>query len=118
MSKKIARSIIWLVVGIMTFICISAALTSSHNAVNQHDEFAEKEAKSSFLSSIVFEKAEEESEKTEEERDNVFTVELADLSQITMVLSYIHTPKVEFVPAEHLYDGFPSLLTLLCTLNI
>jgi hypothetical protein len=118
MLKQISRAIVCLVILIMTCECVSAAVFSSTGSDIGRLAYHAKNTKSSVSTSVLFEKAEVESERGEEERDKVFTIELADLSQIAMVLSHFHSPRVHFIPNEHRQNSHPPLFELFCILII
>jgi hypothetical protein len=115
MSIKKAKSIICLIIVLMIMECFIAALATPRSSDFDHKSVGSKSL-SSALSSLLL--AETEEEKTEEEGDKSFAIEIADFSKITSFLSKIHTPHSQFIVYEHLDDHQPSLFKMFCVFII
>jgi hypothetical protein len=117
MLLKLAKIVTCLVILIMTMEWFGAAITAcpvdSHQKVSIHSKVAK-----SFFASILVQTAEEETEKSEEERDRFIGVELIDLTRVARLLSISHSPQVHIKPYEQHYDVRPSLFTLHCVFII
>jgi hypothetical protein len=113
MSVRIAKSLIRLVLLLITFQCVSPVLAKVESSDSHHTIVSSKSDHSSIFSSILFEKMEEE-EKSEEEKDRFVTIELLDLSKINTLLSQSHTPNTHFIFHHDRYDRQPALFTLFC----
>lgn len=112
MSLRIAKSLIRLILFLITFQCVSPILATTESSDFQHSTIQRKSDHSVF-SSVLFEKMEEE-EKNEEEKDRFITIELLDFSTITTVLSQAHTPQTHFALVVDRSDHQPALFTLFC----
>jgi hypothetical protein len=117
MSIKVAKSLVQMVIFIMTFECITAVFAQAESGDIHHTTVQSKSSSTSAFLSIISEKTEEE-ERSEEERDKFgSSIELADFSKIAIFLSKVHTPQVYFVPYKHRFDQ-PSLFMLHCVFLI
>lgn len=112
-----AKIVTALVVFLMIFEIVGAAVTSlpanSDHALNYHTK-----KPSSVFSSFIFEKAEEENEKTEEEKDGMSRVVLIDFNRVAVSLSIRHTPQIHFTRSAFQYDVRPSFHVLHCVFLI
>lgn len=115
MSSKVAKSLIQIVILIMTFECITAVFAQAESGDTHNTTLHTKSSNTSGFLSIVSEKTEEE--RSEEEYDKFTSIELADFSKIAVFLSRVHTPQVYFVPYEH-RSHQPSLFMLNCVFLI
>ena len=119
MYLKAARTITSLVILLMTLEIFGAAATAlpstADHAVTLHSQ---KSKSSSILGSFLFEKAEEETENTEEEKNSIARVVLEDFSRIAVSLSFYHTPQVHFAAFTFQYDVRPPLHQLNCVFLI
>jgi hypothetical protein len=117
MLTVISRSIVWLVIVIMTCECISSAMVSFPQSSN-HLSVQKKSSKPSIFETILSVKSEEETEKNEQERDKVFPIEIADFSQIARALSIHFTPVVNLTPLLLSEATGRKLFELFCVLII
>jgi hypothetical protein len=112
MSLRITRSLIRLILFLITFQCVSPILVTTESA-GFHRFTIHRKSDHSIFSSVLFEKMEEE-EKNEEEKDRFISIELLDFSTITTVLSQAHTPPTHFTLVVDRSDHQPALFTLFC----
>jgi hypothetical protein len=118
MLKTLSRSIVWAVILIMTFECISSAIAKPADASIQHVTVHSKTEKPSVFAAMLSERA-EETERNEEERDKIFSVELADFSKIATALSISHSPLSQLNFHETSYRAQPKrLFAIFCVLLI
>jgi hypothetical protein len=118
MLKVIARSIVWMVILIMTFECISSAIAMPDETSFQQVTVHQKGSKPSVFSAILSERA-EETEKNEEERDKIFPIELADFSKIASALSIFHSPDAHLNFYAVNFKAHPKrLFAIFCVLLI
>ncbi len=103
---------------IMTLECISSAIVTFPESLQRQVTVHQKHEKPSLFTAILSEKSEEETEKDEEERDRLFSTELADFYQIASALSWFHSPHIHFIPFEYKCTAQPRLFTLFCVLLI
>jgi hypothetical protein len=113
MVLRITKCLITLVIALMIFECVNAAFIQPQQIESAKASFHEKNNNASVFSTILCERAEEE-EKSEQERDRFVTIEIADFSQIAIVLSEVHTPVIAITPYEHRFDIQPSLFKRYC----
>jgi hypothetical protein len=119
MLKTIARSIVWTVILIMAFECISSAVVMPAERSFKKVTIHQKDSKTSLVSAILSARAEEENEKNEEERDKIWAVELADFSKIATALSIFHSPEAHFSYYKHSIKAQPrKLFAFFCVLLI
>lgn len=114
MSIKVAIGFIRLVVVLMVMQCFITAFAtpSSHDA--SHTSINERSLASLLCSALL---PETEEEKSGEENDKTFVVELADFSKNISFLSRIHTPPLQSIIHEQ-FDYQPSLFKLFCVFII
>jgi hypothetical protein len=117
MKKTVAKCFVYMVIFLMIFECITAAVIQPEAGNSFFTSIHCKSSIPSLLTSSIFEKTEEE-EKGEEERSRFVTIELADLTEITAILSRAHTPNTHHTLFEHWFDHHPSLQTLFCVFVI
>lgn len=114
MYLKVARSITFLVILLMTLQILGASATALPPTSDQTVTIHSKKVPSSVLGSFLFEKAEEETEK-QEENGRMARLILIDFSQVSFSLSFYHTPKVRFPVPTFQYDVRPPVHQLYCT---
>lgn len=115
MYFKVAKTINLLVAVLMLLEILGASVTVL--PWSQGATIYSEELTSSALDSILFEKAEEESEETEEEK-YLLRVVLIDFSQITLSLSAYHSPDLNLAVNTIRYDARPPVHLLNCVLLI
>jgi hypothetical protein len=114
MSIKVAIGFIRLVVVLMVLQCFITAFATPSSRDSSHTSINEKSLASILCSALL---PETEEEKSGEENDKSFAVELADFSKNIAFLSKIHTPHFQSIVHEH-FDHQPSLFTLFCVFII
>ena len=118
MPLKAARIINSLVVMLMLLEIFGAAVTAisfiSHDSLSYHAA----KPRASVIAAFLFEKAEEENEKTEEEREHSDRVVLVDFTWVASSLSSRHTSNDRISPVTTRYDLRPPVYTLNCVLLI
>jgi hypothetical protein len=77
-----------------------------------------QKSKSSTCNSFLFEKTEEETEKTGEDKGGMMRAVLLDFSRITGLFSFSPAPQVRFEPFTFQYDVRPPLHQLNCVFLI
>jgi hypothetical protein len=117
MSHRIVKNVIRLVIVIMAFECISAALTPVSASGSSKETTLKKPSVASLLSSVFFEKTEEE-QKTEEETDEFTTTILVDFSRVAFELSNVHTTNIRDISLIQPFNVERSLFRLFCTFII
>jgi hypothetical protein len=117
MSLGITKNVIRLVILIMAFECISAALTPVTANDTGNAATFKKPSVSSLLSSVVLEKTEEE-QKGEEETDKFTTTILVDFSRVAFELSHVHTTNIRDISLLQPFNIERSLFRLFCTFII
>ena len=118
MYLKVARSITFLVILLMTLQILGASVTALPSTSDHTFTLHPKKRPSSILGSFPFEKAEEETEEVEEEKDGMARVILIDFSQIVFSLSFFHTPQAELPVPTFQYNVRPPVHQLNCTFLI
>jgi hypothetical protein len=117
MYRTLAKTIVLLVILLMPLEIVRAAATdvpsTSDRTVTLHAE-----TESWTLGSFLFEKTEEETERSEEETDGMMRVILEDFSRIAVSLSFYHTPQVPFTALTFQYDARTPLHQLNCVFLI
>jgi hypothetical protein len=96
---------------------VGAAVTAS-TRVSCHAVVLHSKKQTSSILDLLFEKTEEETGKTEEEKDRMARVVLIDFSQIALSLSSYHTPQVELSVLPCPSDVRPPVHELNCVLLI
>lgn len=112
------RFITSLVILLLSFEIFGAALTACATSDDGSFYFHAKKSSASVINSIFIEKAEEETEKNEEEKDGTARPVLVDFSRVVTSLSFRHTPQTEFTPFRFQYDVRPPLHTINCVFLI
>jgi hypothetical protein len=104
MYFKIARTVNLLVVVLMSLeiICASAAASPSTSCYSV--TIFSEDPSSSILETILFEKAEEENDNTEEDEIHLSCVVLLDFSRLTLSLSAFHSPDFHSAVSRLRYD--------------
>jgi hypothetical protein len=117
MYRTVAKTIVFFVILLMPLEIVRAAATevpsTSDRTLTLH---AQTDAWS--LDSFLFEKTEEETERTEEETDGMMRVILEDFSRIAVSLSFYHTPQVPFTALTSQFDARTPLHQLNCVFLI
>lgn len=117
MYLKVARSITFLVIILMTLQILGASVTALPSTSDHTFTLHSKKRPPSILGSFLCEKAEEETEKGEE-RDGMARVILIDFSRIAFSLSFFHTPPGELSVPAFQYNIRPPVHQLNCTFLI
>lgn len=118
MYLKVARTITFLVILLMSLDIVGASLTALPSTSDHALTIHAQKPPSSIFGYFLFEKAEEESEKTKEEKDGVARVVLIDFSQIAFSLSIYHNPQAELSVPTFQYNVRPPVHQLNCTFLI
>jgi hypothetical protein len=119
MQLRIAKILCFLVVLLVTFDLIGAAVTACADNSNEQTSVQSKKPTSSIIVSFLIEKAEEEEdEKAEEKKTGRTTTVLADLSRIAISLSLFHTHNLHPTPLVLTYDVRPSVHSINCVFLI
>jgi hypothetical protein len=113
MYLKVARTITFLVVLFMSLDFIGASVTTLSSGSDHDLTLHSQKSPSSVITPLLFEKAEEESEKTEGERFSTAGVVLIDFSRIAFSLSFYHTPQVHVSVPAFQYDVRPPVHQLM-----
>jgi hypothetical protein len=113
MRAKITSGVVFLVIMLMTFECITAAFIPTEQAKEGKTSIHSSSKPSSLFGAYLCERTEEE-ERSEGERDKFLTIELVDLSRIATFLSFAHTPHHTFAPYEHLFGEQAQLFKMFC----
>jgi hypothetical protein len=111
MKEKVTSGIIFLVIMLMAFECITAAFIPNERSEPGKTSIHSSSKPSSVFGTYLCERTEE---RYEEERDKFVTIELIDLSRIATLLSFAHTPLNTFTPYEHLFGDQPKLFKMFC----
>jgi hypothetical protein len=110
MYLKVARTITFLLILFMSMDIIGASVTALPSTADDHTTIVHSQkSPSSVLTSFLCEKAEEESEKTEDERYSMAGVVLLDFSRLAFSLSFYHTPQVRLAVPAFQYDVRPPV---------
>lgn len=118
MYLKVARTVTSLIILLMSLELFGAAAVALPSTSDHTLTLHSQKSKSSIFSSFLFEKAEEETEETEEEKDGMMRAVLVDFSRIAGSLSFYHTPQVHFAAFTFQYDVRPPLHQLNCVFLI
>jgi hypothetical protein len=92
MYCKVARSINVFVVLLMSLEILGASITALPSTAEYALSICSEDTASGGLGFLMFEKAEEENEKTEEENAHLHRPLLIDFSRIALSLSAFHSP--------------------------
>src|SRR5687767_14815774 len=107
MPLKLTKIVTSLVVMLMVLEIIGAAVTAIPQGRDSNFSFHSKKSAASVFAVFLFEKAEEESEKAEEEKDGAHRALLVDFSWVAHTLSVHFIPKVNVSPFAFQYDLRP-----------
>lgn len=119
MLLKTAKYLNIFVVLLMIIELVGAAFTAFPVHSDGKNSYQSKHSNSSCIAFVLFEKeAEEETEKSEEDREKFIGAELVDFEQVAILLSKIHTPGVYFTAYEHQFSVRPPLFALHCVFLI
>jgi len=118
MYLKVARTITYLVILLLSLELLGAATTILPSASDHTVTVHSRKTKSCVFSAFLCEKTEEETEKTEEEKDGTVRVILQDFSRIAASLSCYHTLHVHFEVLASQYDVRPHLHQVNCVFLI
>lgn len=116
MQLRIAKVLSFLVVLLITFDLVGAAITARPVFLNDQTTMHSKKPSTSVIGSFILEKAEEENEKTEEESEGSSRTVLADFAHIAIFLSFFYTPRS--TPLALMYDVRPPVYALNCVFII
>lgn len=114
MCRKVARLIAFFVVLLMSLEIIGASVSALPATSGHAFSIVSEKQSPSLFGNLFFEKAEEESEKDEKERDGTPRVVLIDFSRVAFSLSFYYTPLVQLAVPECRYDVRPPLHQLHC----
>ncbi|HEY0656260.1 MAG TPA: hypothetical protein VGD65_24165 [Chryseosolibacter sp.] len=95
MQRRVARLINLVVVMLMSAEIIGASITATRATCGYAVNIVAEESGASLVGSVLFEKAEEENEKTEEENGHVTRALLIDFARIALSLSAHHSPQCD-----------------------
>ena len=109
----VARTITFLVVLLISADFIGASVTALPSGSDHGVTLHLQKPPSSVYTSLLFEKTEEENEKTQHERFGTAGVVLIDLSRIAFSLSFYHTPQVYVSVPAFQYDVRPPVHQLM-----
>ena len=115
MYLKVTRTLTFIVVLMMSLQIVAAAANTSSTISNENVTL---HIKKPAILNLLFEKVEEESEKTDEEKDRMTRVVLIDFSQVVFSLSFSHTPQIQLSVLPCLSDVRPPVHELNCVLLI
>lgn len=118
MELKIAKVLSFMVVLLITFDLVGAAITACPISAVDHNIMHSKKPEGSLIGSLLLEKAEEENEKTGEEKEGCSRIVIADFSHIAISLSLFHTPHTGSTPRILMYDVRPPVYALHCVFII
>ncbi|HYG04191.1 MAG TPA: hypothetical protein VD927_17210 [Chryseosolibacter sp.] len=113
-----ARSVNFLVVLLMFLQIVGASANAQPTSGDRQLTLHAQKPPSSIIASFLFEKTEEGSEKTEEEKDRMARVVLIDFSRITFSLSLFHSPHVQLAIPTFQYNVRPPLHQVKCVFLI
>jgi hypothetical protein len=118
MNAKAARTINLFVVVLMTLEILGASATALPSSSAYRLSICSEESQASILGSFLFEKAEEENEKTEEENAHLTRVVLLDFASIALSLSAHHSPHYRLSLDTDRYSQRPPLHQLNCVFRL
>jgi hypothetical protein len=118
MSLKAAKYVSSIVLLLMILEIIGAAGTALPIDTDRTLSFHTKKLTASVFDAFLFEKAEEETEKSEEEKNGTGRALLADFSWIAHTLSVQFIPKVNLTPFAFHYHVRPPVYTFNCVFII
>jgi hypothetical protein len=120
MQLRTGKILSFLVVFLIIFETVGAAATVLSVDSNSQSSLHSKKPVSSVMGSLLFEKAEEETEKAEEEKDGTARTVLVDFSHIAFSLSYLHSHHHNHParPALMYYNVRPAMHAFNCVFLI
>lgn len=118
MYLKVARSITLLVILLMTLQILGTSVSALPSASDHTIRLHSKKRPSSVLGSFLFGKAEEETEKPDQEKDGMTRAVLIDFSRMAFSLLVCHKPQVHFPVRIFQYDVRPPVHALNCVFLI
>lgn len=114
-AAKIVSTIVLLLILLET---VGAAVTALPAISERSATIHTKKSTPSVLASFLFEKAEEETDKTEEEKGGSHRSILVDFTRVALILSFYHTQHTHFKPLTHQYNVRPPVHALNCVFLI
>jgi hypothetical protein len=118
MYFKVAKTINFLVVVLMSLEILGASLAVLPSASDSRLAIHSHKAPSSILGSFLFEKTEEENEGSEKENGSISRALLLDFSSAARSLSAFHSPDFHVVAHAFQYDVRPPVHQLNCVFLI
>jgi hypothetical protein len=118
MPLKAAKFVSSIVVFLMVLEIVGAAVTALPADSNHILSYHTKKSSASVFDAFLFEKAEEETEKSEDEKSGSDRALLVDFSCIAHTLSIQFIPKVNLTPFAFHYNVRPPVYTLNCVFII
>ncbi|HYC85013.1 MAG TPA: hypothetical protein VEB86_07315 [Chryseosolibacter sp.] len=118
MPLTAARFVSTIVLLLILLETVGAAVTVLPATSERSATIHTKKPTPSVLGSLLFEKAEEETDKSEEEKDSSHRVLLVDFSRVALTLSFYHTSHTAFRPLACQYNLRPPLHALNCVFLI
>jgi hypothetical protein len=118
MPLKVSRFVSSVVLMLMLLEVIGAAATVCPLESDDSLSFHSKKPSAPVFEAFLFGKAEEETEKTEEEKHGADRALLVDFSWVAHTLSVQFIPKVNLLPFAFHYDVRPPVSTLNCVFII
>jgi hypothetical protein len=114
MYLKVARTITFFVILFISLDIVGASVaaipsTSDHALTLHSQTLHSQKLPSAILTALLFEKAEEETARSEDEKYNMAGVVLLDFSRLAFSLSFYHTPPVQLQSPTFQYDVRPPL---------
>jgi hypothetical protein len=113
-AKLVSSIVLVLVILEIAGAAVTASPPDSDSVLTIHT----KKSSASVFYSFVFEKAEEETEETEQEKDGAHRALLVDFSRVAHTLSVAFLPKVNLTPFAFQYNVRPPVYTLNCVFII
>jgi hypothetical protein len=118
MPLKLAKILTSLVVFLMVLEIIGAAIAAIPKESDRGLSVHSKKPAASVFGAFLFEKAEEETEKAEEEKNGADRTVLVDFSWVAHTLSVQFVAKVNPSPFACLYNVRPPVYTINCVFLI
>jgi hypothetical protein len=118
MYFKVARTINFVIVIVMSFEILAASLAVLPSGSDTRLAIRSQKSPSSILGSFLFEKTEEEKEGTEKENDHISRAVLLDFSSAARSLSAFHSPAFYSIAHASQYDVRPPVHQLNCVFLI
>jgi hypothetical protein len=118
MPLKAAKLVSSIILSLVILEIVGAAVTAFQPETPSVLNIHSKKSSASVFDAFLFEKAEEETEETENEEDDAHRVLLVDFSRVAQTLAVAFLPKVNLTPFAFQYDIGPPVYTLNCVLII